>query len=213
MLPNHTSCSVEGRRDAGFTLLEVLVALSVIAMLSLITASLMSQLHSLETARRKNDTILEIETLAGFIEQSVRNARPLPLTRDNPQQRLLMRGDAQSISFVAVTRVGGTGNSLRELRVFLGRQAGGRARLMQATSLRRIGDETQLDSVELAEVDGIRFRYWGRGDGDTEPNGWRDTWMMPGRLPEAVSVELSVTRSGQTVSAHRTVKLIASHDQ
>ncbi|EJK87849.1 type II secretion system protein J, partial [Rhizobium sp. AP16] len=94
------------RGEDGFTLIEVLVTLALVAALSMIILAMVSQFRAITMAREKNDAIIEVEALAGFVEEAVRDARPFPLIQDGPQRHPMMIGGPDRLAFVAVSRIG-----------------------------------------------------------------------------------------------------------
>lgn len=202
---------IEEEHDAGFTLVEVLVTLALVATLSVVMVGMITQLRSIMTARERSDAVIEAEALAGFVEQVIRDARALPLTQNNPQRRLVMSGSSDTIAFVAASRVGSTAYGLRDVHIFLDKDSIDRVRLMQVLGTRRTGDQIEPDIVELALIDDLRFQYWQQPENlSAATAGWTDSWLEPGRLPISVSIALSITRSGHKVSAKRIVNLPAA---
>ncbi|QND46473.1 prepilin-type N-terminal cleavage/methylation domain-containing protein (plasmid) [Rhizobium lusitanum] len=205
---------IDRRRDEdGFTLIEVLVTLALIAALSMIILAMVSQFRAVMMARERNDAIVEVEALAGFVEDTVRDARPFPLIQDGPQRHPMMIGGPERLTFVVVSRIGSLQYGLRDVSIFLERSADRQSdgRLMQSLRPRRPGEQSQTEAVELARIDELQFRYWTQGDtSQTSPGGaWRTEWTRVDRLPASVGITVSITRSGHKVSAERIIHLSA----
>ncbi|NTG76228.1 prepilin-type N-terminal cleavage/methylation domain-containing protein [Agrobacterium rhizogenes] len=201
------------RGEDGFTLIEVLVTLALVAALSMIILAMVSQFRAITMARERNDAIIEVEALAGFVEEAVRDARPFPLIQDGPQRHPMMIGGPDRLAFVAVSRIGSRQYGLRDVSIFLERGADRQndSRLIQSLRPRRAGEQIQTEAVELARIDELQFRYWTQGDASQAPAGgaWRSEWTQTDRLPASVGITVSITRSGHKVSAERILHLSA----
>ncbi|NSZ57471.1 prepilin-type N-terminal cleavage/methylation domain-containing protein [Agrobacterium tumefaciens] len=196
------------RGDAGFTLVEVLVTLSLVAALSLVAVALTSQLRSIQVAQKDNDAAVELEALAGAVERMIGAARYLPLSQDNPQKRFLLRGAAGRITFVGVMRVGVSAFGLRDA-VLTHEEANGQ--LVLELHPRRVSDAGRLpETLTLSEQTSIRFWYKGREDvDDITPSDWRDEWSEPAELPLAVRFEVTTRRDLRDRSTTRLVQIRA----
>lgn len=196
---------VECRDESGFTLLEVLVVVGLLAGLSMLMLGMINQLRPLLAVRDKNDAVVEVEALASYVASVISASRSIPVLQADPQQRLMMSGASDTIMFAAVVPIGSASSGLRDVRIYADKISLNGARLMQAQAARRPAQEYKPDVIELAQVDDLQFQYWRES-----PAGWVKEWSELGRLPGAVSFGLSLTRSGQKVSAVRTVILPAA---
>lgn len=103
--------------SAGFTLIEVLVTLSLVSVMFLIVGSSAAQFRSLIQATRQEQTDSELAAAADFIAEQLTYALRLPLTGAENASRVTMRGTENSISFVGLAHVGSDRIALRDISI------------------------------------------------------------------------------------------------
>ncbi|KAA3523473.1 prepilin-type N-terminal cleavage/methylation domain-containing protein [Agrobacterium tumefaciens] len=202
----HAPPPSEGLTDHGFTLVEVVVTLALIAALSLIMLALASQLRSIQIAQKENDAAIELEALANALEGVIGNIRSLPLTQDNPQKRFLLRGAADKVIFVAAARVGTSAYGLRDIVITQNAEAG---RLILELYPRRAEQATHpKETIILSERAAVRFWYRVKHEysGDRS-NVWSNRWTEPGAMPLAIRFEVTITRESKDLKTTRLVGL------
>jgi len=202
----------------GFTLIELVIALALIGLISLL---LFSGLRLGNRAWEGVETVSE-RTAAprisrNFLVRSLSQVRPAQVTFDS-QQRLVFAGDAERLEFVAPLseHVGTPG--LYILRLSLVQDMEGRLVLTrwllhpevlegsgEIPEWEPLGEQTPppageaLDedlaagafgtSVLLDGVSELEFAYFGIAEGEQEP-AWYPQWFDQPRLPQAVRMHL-----------------------
>lgn len=174
-------------RAAGFTLLEILVALVV---LGLLMAGLSQGMHfGLEAWDRQSETIdrqAEQDTIDRLMRRLVEQADPG--SANVPAE---IAGTSRTLRFVTDLR-GEAGPAVAGLaEVAVGVDAGHKLVLRWTPFLhaqRLSGAPAPSDHALLDGVDHVEFAYWGhRG---SEPDKWSDTWSGPA-LPALVRIRVA----------------------
>lgn len=89
------------RRAAGFTLVELLIAFSLIALISLLLFSgLRLGMRAWEGVDRTAEQTAELRVARNFLERALAQARPVSITLDD-EPVLVFSGDAQDLELVA----------------------------------------------------------------------------------------------------------------
>ncbi|MFN7089149.1 MAG: prepilin-type N-terminal cleavage/methylation domain-containing protein [Allorhizobium sp.] len=205
---SHIPAPSDGSRDAGFTLVEVVVALALCAAISLIMLALASQLRSIQIAQKENDAAIELDALANALEDVIRNVRFLPLTKDNPQRRLLLRGAADKVAFVAATRIGTGAYGLRD--IVLAQDGEADQMILELHPRRPEQAAHPVETITLSERAAVRFWYRAKDEHSGEQSdAWSDVWTEPGELPVAIRYEVEITRGSKSLRTTRLLDLRA----
>jgi len=178
-------------REAGFTLLELLLALSLLAVLTVFLAG------GLQTARHAFDTdrgrALESRTDAAIqaVSALIGSATPLRTAQQAQADQLIFDGKANSLKFVGLSE----GRSLRGgFYQFSIRTSGHDITVQTAPVSTGAGrgpghERSPPDVVVLRGVRAIGFRYFGKTSPLTAP-AWRTEWIGQARLPDLVSIQI-----------------------
>ncbi|WP_019614779.1 type II secretion system minor pseudopilin GspJ [Psychromonas ossibalaenae] len=178
----------------GFTLLEILVAISIFSLLSLVAYQILQGvLQSGEISKKHSERLTELQRAMLIIEQDftqivARTSREDGLETENFRalrvDKELFESDDQGIEF---NRLGWT-NPLG----LLPRSEIVRVRyLIKEGQLQRlyflypdivVGQEPEMQ-VLLEDVTELTFRFWN--------NGWQDTWDSPKSLPEGIEINIT----------------------
>lgn len=192
----------------GFTLVEMLVALAILSVISMMTATFFGQLR-IWNERLANGAILsELTAVGRHLERSVEGALLLPIDIGDNTNRTFFRGTSTEIEFVAHGRNGLTESSLRIIR-FGVVQSGDILVLRQTLEPRRFGAGQKRDgqTVEiLRAVDDLKFEYLEMGT-NGEPL-WKSEWNQEHRLPMAVRFTLSTVSEGKSLKTQGVAKPI-----
>lgn len=200
------------RTPDGFTLLELLLAIS---LLSLITASIMGGIHlgrrSWETTRA-SEALDEVESamratsglfaksFAIAIDQAQINGAELPP---------IFLGSAQGCRFVALSEGGAQWGGLILTEIGLDNGPAG-TELAVWTKVYRPKDGlapargAMKKTVILEGVTGFELAYFGAQQQD-DVAGWKNGWSSPTLLPTLVSIKIAAQRLGRVIEVGSTV--------
>lgn len=194
--------------EAGFTLIEMLVTLALIALLSMVMIGGIVQMRSMSALSQRNDTNTQFEALGNYLDRVIANAKPLALIKDNPERLLVFDGAADHMRFISIVRTGSDQLNLREveLKVLVN---GNASDLIQSSSPRRLsGSSISSNPVLIADVKSVTFKYLGRQlAASAIPSDWQTSWNEPGRLPRAVRITVAAERARQPMVLERTINL------
>ncbi len=185
----HTECS-----DAGFTLIEVLIS---IVLLALILVSTQTALRFGQRSWESADDIGhdERDTAAiRYIEQLLAQTAPLYEREADGRNRVAFQGTKNAIRFIAPSSVGGDGGGLYRFEISAeSRAEGGQSLVLSSVLYQPLEPSGVADRrVLIPEFENFSLRYLGR----TKPNGeptWVADWSRNDVLPNLVEVRF-VTR-------------------
>jgi prepilin-type N-terminal cleavage/methylation domain-containing protein len=192
-------------RSDGYSLIELLVALALTAVIATMMADTTRQLHPLRQIQAKYDARQVADRIADVIARDLKSAVALPLLNSDGHQAII--GTHQDIRFVAVVRTGYAAEGLREVSYSLQSMPDGTKRLVRKIALRRFSD--QQDS-QIAQTDDVfepagqlSFAYLS-GQQQERPE-WVDRWNRPGEMPVAIQITVTLKASDIQVAASRTI--------
>lgn len=166
------------RSEGGFSLIEVMVTLSVMALAAGMVASTVAGISGFGKAR--SDSAQAVKRLASIIETAL--AAPVPaggLKRVAP-----FFGDATSLSFLTASE---TSKGLIANR-FASTSVGLQWDQVRVRNGRDIVDVIYpaAASIKVAQLSGLRFAYKRRGDAV-----WRTAWPIGPQAPDIVRVQVT----------------------
>jgi general secretion pathway protein J len=180
-------------RTAGFTLIEVLLALGIVAAtLAIVFGGLRVGLAAWQRGEERTAKLDHTRSLAVLLERALDGAFPYRIAPEGEREaRILFEGLPDRLTFATLSPPFPTGAPAAFTAVSLSADAAGLALRQQI-----LPNPIELDRLRPLLVDprtsALRFRYLGR-----EPEAWRDTWDVRTEegLPRAVEITL-VTRAG-----------------
>ncbi|MCI5075349.1 prepilin-type N-terminal cleavage/methylation domain-containing protein [Oricola sp.] len=197
----------ETNPESGFTLIEMLVALSLVAIISLMAAGFLGQLRLWNGRFASEVPRQELAATARYLENAIAGALMLPIDLADNDERLYFVGTPDSLTFVSHSRVGLAEAALRTVHVGIADVDGGHD-LVQILRPRRFHAASITESdkiVILPKIHGIGFEYLERApDGASR---WTTDWSASRRLPLAVRFHLTATRNGDMVSVSGATRL------
>ena len=188
------------RRLAGFTLVELMVALLLLALMSsILYGSLSLSATSWDRGEAKAEQAGDMRQTGEFLRQALTAEHPLRLHKALDQP-LYFAGANDSLAFAAATP-GRVGGGIYYFRIALA-PSGDSARLLLA---RTIPDYTALkppsfdgaDASVLADgIAQVKFSYFGRDPdvNDVIDPTWRDHWDDPQILPLLIRMEVKTAQ-------------------
>ncbi len=188
-----------GRQERGFTLIELTVALLLMALIaSLLYGTLSLAGTSWNRGEAKAQQSSEMRLTEGFLRRTLGAQHPLRMHKA-VSQPLYFAGTRDTLAYAAAL-TGRAGAGMYYFRVAV-TPNGESSRLTlarvipdyEATQLPEFGDDFSVLADDIAEV---RFGYFGRDPGASNlvtPT-WRDHWDDPQRLPDLISVDVTPVR-------------------
>jgi prepilin-type N-terminal cleavage/methylation domain-containing protein len=174
------------RDDAGFTLAETLVALALLAFLSVMALNAMSALQSTKRVEAKLDAANEVAAARNHLLQVLSDIRPVYRTSDDGSSSVAFSGEPTSLTLVSVLDDQVVTGGLYEIRYALNNNALGISyRLLQNTPTGAWQDYPLLQGVS-----GIKFRYYGPPEVAGEA-AWVNQWTAKERLPLAIEIGIT----------------------
>jgi general secretion pathway protein J len=200
----------------GFALIDMLVALALVAVISSLMIVFLSQARSIIRITNATEVQTEIDAAANFLEGLISAAEPLPLQLSSQGNTLLLSGSHQRLELVGVQATGFGSSALRQIALFADKQDGEVDNdLMLELLPRRIRSaNTTSDAEHIIVLSGdtrVEFEYL---DGTALPSKWSTEWTVQKRLPAAIRFKIAVVRDGVSYSSNGLARLaLASVEQ
>jgi general secretion pathway protein J len=180
----------------GFTLVEVVLAVSILAVVALLaTAALRVGLRAWEAGQRQVDAQQETRAVIELISETLEGAYPYLASPRSAQKRpVLFEGRADEVRFVTTAPPLTLETAAPFHAVVLGRgTASGPLRVLERLVPADAPFEEGREVVLSKAVSQLRLAY------RDEDGGWRDAWdgRDTGGLPTAVRLELTLGSGGR----------------
>lgn len=190
-------------KQRGSTLLELLIALSLLALLTaLLTGGLHTAIVVWEKSTTRMDASDDFRVVREWLARQIRQARPLR-TPATPAGHSAFYGSRDQVSFIVASPAHRGEGGLYRLTLQAQRSGAGTALVLDYTPIypgsgtqKAVQDSKQR--VLLEGLAGVRFSYFGRRHQDA-PIKWHDTWhgiVFPPRL-----IRISLRASGRLGAA------------
>lgn len=184
--------------ERGFTLIELVLALSIVAvMVTILFGALRVGLRAWQRGEERAETLQHARSLTQLLEQALAGAYTFlgQPDKDTPPQ-ILFKGEADRLSFVTIAPPMPLPGSIAFAAVSLSMDAGAVPAL--AIREKALPNADPFEAVEPSVVDpavtAVRFRYLRDAGGS-----WEETWdgEQERALPRAVEVTLTVLLNGR----------------
>lgn len=182
-------------RDAeeGTTLLELLVALSLLALLSVYAVAAIRYLQNFDRIQTLIEERAALEAVRTHLRRSIEAMRIAFLIPEGASPRLAFSGRKEAISFVTNADSRLEYGGLYLVRFGLGEEASGVRDMVTVRRAFRPRMEAQADAESLLildKVDSLAFRYFGSPQEGVKPD-WYEEWPETNVLPQAVRIEVN----------------------
>jgi general secretion pathway protein J len=188
------------RRSAGFTLIELMVALLLLALISsILYGSLSLSANSWDRGEAKAEQAADMRQTAEFLRQALAAEHPLRLHKA-VDQPLVFAGASDSLAFAGATP-GRVGGGIYYFRIALA-SGDEPSKLLLSRTIPDYGalKPPSFDGADASVLaDGIaqlRFSYFGRdpdANDAVEPS-WRDHWDDPQILPLLIRMDVKTAQ-------------------
>lgn len=185
--------------DAGFTLVEVLVVLSIVALMSSLMLAMMGQFHGLIMIDRTLSKQATLQKVADYVADLLEHAEAIPLVNGPDVPVQFVDGTSDGVSFLSAARTGAHSVGLSKIHIEMDDGS-----IIQSNSLRRFEpSENATDKFALLEnATSLKFSYLQKPVATNAAPQWLDDWHQPGTFPVAIKVRLhSTLDNGNIVAA------------
>lgn len=178
------------RKLAGFTLLELLIAVALLALLmTMLFGGLRLGTHQIERRSAWLERASRVALVQNFLRNQLGDARPLTVAASG-DDAVVFDGRANELAFVGVAPESAVHGGLQLFAVGLAHENGGAGELLLRARFYRDAAGGFRRTVLLDHVESVSFAYFG-STAPNEPPRWHATWHDMAYLPTLV--RLSVT--------------------
>lgn len=192
MIVRTTSAS-DWRNEDGFTLIEVLVSLVLLALVLGLLSGVVGFARGTWEASARLDRESGYDVAGNFLRARLGEAIPMFEPTEAGAVRVAFKGTGESLSFVAASPNGPAGAGLYRFSLEGSAGAGGRKALLVKVAPyqpRETGDARAETHVLAENVKSVSFRYFGRKERRAAPI-WDDAWTRNDAVPDLVEMTIS----------------------
>jgi general secretion pathway protein J len=190
---------VTAHRQAGFTLIELVVAMVLLGtMMLLLYSGLTFALRSWDAGEANGRNTVDRRIGENFLRRELTELFPMRW-KDPMALKFAFEGERQHLKFVSSRPAGLTQGGLSLVGLEVEPGATGKSRHL--TMRRAMPDDEAKDfaplergerTVLIAEVESVEFAYFGSENDFTESK-WSDTWTYAARMPQMVRMRVKKT--------------------
>lgn len=191
----------------GFSLVEVVVTLAIVALIAVVMTTTFQQLSSIRKLQRDALEQEVASSISRYLATEIEHARAEPLADDDPDTFPPMIGTAAAIRFVGIIRIGFASEGLRDVLFSSDGSTKDSPRIIRTSSRRSPSNKDSAQQVDevYAGPSSIEFRYLAINESGAAT--WVDHWSESGQLPKAVSLKVTITKGDREFSAERIINL------
>lgn len=186
------------QRQAGFTLIEIVLAMVLLStMILLLYSGLSFALRSWDAGDAGGRRTADRRIGENFLRRELTEVFPMRW-KDAMTVKVAFSGEAQRLRFVSTRPVGITLGGLALVNVEVEGDARRHERHLlmrrampdeEAKDFGPLEKSTDKPTIVIADVDSVVFSYFGSENDFSEPR-WMDTWPYPGRVPQMVRMRV-----------------------
>ena len=180
-------------RQQGFTLLEIMIVLSLLGvLLTLVGGALLGANRAVLKAQRYTTSLDEMRAAQQFLRTAISEALPLDVTEDDSQTPGFFVGAAQRLQFVA-TLPGVLGGGIQRFTLqLIGSDLQVVFAQFESTAQVSVPASRSEPQVLLKHVQALHWSYRGVSP-KGQATGWINAWPWTKRLPYAVRIDATVS--------------------
>jgi general secretion pathway protein J len=214
--PHPSAKSVDSRRMAGFTLLEIMVAMLLLTIIITSSVSLLFlNVRGWDALMADSERMLDEVLINDRISNTLRSVTPLKFS-ENGQQQLAFVGEAQRLQFISTAPQQYLAGGLFEYLLMVERDTENSAALVlyyapykpdaTAFSLPMEGEKRTL----ISDLSSLSFSFYGKKRRSREAD-WSETWE-PEEENYPDYIKISLTKEGEASAPEmRFIRLLANH--
>ncbi len=184
MIRNNYLKRRDGRREGGFTLLELIISITILSLIALIIGSgFRLGLNAWERGDEEVEAVQTMRVLSGLIFQQLKSSYPYKIKIDN-EEMVLFKGDSSSMIFVT-TLADPYPGGFKWVR-YLHRDGVLYYKEGFLPDKKLLDNITGDEEILETEVEEVSFQYYSK-----EKNEWKESWDFSDRLPGAVKARIS----------------------
>jgi general secretion pathway protein J len=174
--------------EAGFTLLELLIAMTLLGFLSvLMFTGLRFGKRAWETAEDATGLSNKVRTFQYSLREDIARAYPLLEVVDATHANIAFDGAADRLSFLVPGMDGISSGEMARVTIDARHTKSGSEIEVSAAPELAASDATRTRTIELPGVTALEFAYLG-ADKPTDALTWRDSWSGRTKFPALVRV-------------------------
>jgi prepilin-type N-terminal cleavage/methylation domain-containing protein len=187
---------VSANGTKGFTLLELLISILIIALLSVLVGGALSMAYrSVQKGEKKIEAAERMKGTLSLMDAQIQSAIPIGLTADDDSE-YYFKGASESFTFVSNHSLWGGERGYVQATYRIETEPGGQKSLYLTEST--VGIENEREVRLLYGVDDIKFEFLQSGLTETE-GGWVSEWEDETVVPSKIRIQFvrgkaSITR-------------------
>ena len=180
---------VKERAIAGFTLVEVLVALCILALISSYSLAALENLRRMDIVIERVETRSAMESIANYLHHSLSGARPIAISIDHVRTSIAFTGEETKVEFVVAGNAALEASGLLIVTVEAARREDGLINLVTTRQpFRAVPPQARGDVWPLYEgLKEVKFRYFGQIGPDNSDR-WHASWVKQNTLPKLIEI-------------------------